>query len=192
MNAPPGGRYNNAMELPEGNALAGLKIVRYPDPVLSRPAAKIQQVDDGVRALARRMLEIMYANRGVGLAAPQVGVSASLFVANPAGEGDEQEQVYVNPQLVSREGSDVREEGCLSVPGVNCKIRRSAEVTIRATGLDGQEFVKQADGLLARIFQHELDHLDGMLIADRMSLVARIAHRRRLKELARDYEGEDG
>jgi len=100
--------------------------------------------------------------------------------------------VYVNPRIVSREGSDVFEEGCLSVPGVNCKIRRSAEATVRATGLDGREFVKQADGLLARIFQHEIDHLDGVLIADRMSPVARLAHRRTLKELARDYEGEDG
>ncbi len=180
------------MELPEGNELAGLKVVRYPDPILSRRAAEIEQVDDGVRALARRMFEIMYASGGVGLAAPQVGVSARLFVTNPAGDEGDQEQVYVNPRIVSREGSDVFEEGCLSVPGVNCKIRRSAEATVRATGLDGREFVKQADGLLARIFQHEIDHLDGVLIADRMSPVARLAHRRTLKELARDYEGEDG
>ena len=179
------------MELPEGNELAGLKVVRYPDPILSRRAAEIEQVDDGVRALARRMFEIMYASGGVGLAAPQVGVSARLFVTNPAGDEGDQEQVYVNPRIVSREGSDVFEEGCLSVPGVNCKITRSAEVTVRATGLDGREFVTQADGLLARIFQHELDHLDGVLIADRMSRVARLAHRRTLKELVRDYEAED-
>jgi len=179
------------MELPEGNELAGLKVVRYPDPILSRRAAEIERVDDGVRALARRMLEIMYANGGVGLAAPQVGVSARLFVANPACHEGGQEQVYVNPRIVSREGSDVFEEGCLSVPGVNCKITRSAEATVRATGLDGGEFVTRADGLLARIFQHEIDHLDGVLIADRMSRVARLAHRRTLKELTRDYEAED-
>ena len=188
----PRGPYNGAMELPEGNELAGLKVVRYPDPILSRRAAEIEQVDDGVRALARRMFEIMYASGGVGMAAPQVGVSARLFVANPACDEPGQEQVYVNPRIVSREGSEVHEEGCLSVPGVNCKITRSAEVTVRATGLDGREFVTQADGLLARIFQHELDHLDGVLIADRMSRVARLAHRRTLKELTRDYEGEDG
>lgn len=192
MNASRSGPYNGAMELPEGNELAGLKVVRYPDPILSRRAAEIEQVDDGVRALARRMFEIMCASGGVGLAAPQVGVSARLFVANPAGDEADQEQAYVNPRIVSREGSDVFEEGCLSVPGVNCKIRRSAEVTVRATGLDGKEFVRHADGLLARIFQHELDHLDGVLIADRMSPVAKLAHRRTLKELVRDYEGEDG
>ena len=180
------------MELPEGNELAGLKVVKYPDPILSRRAAEVEQVDDGVRALARRMFEIMAASGGVGLAAPQVGVSARLFVASPGGDDAGPEQVYVNPRIVSREGSDVFEEGCLSVPGVTCKIKRSSEVTVRATGLEGREFVTRADGLLARIFQHEIDHLDGVLIADRMSPVARLAHRRTLKELVRDYEAEDG
>ena len=83
------------MELPEGNELAGLKVARYPNPILSRRAAEIEQVDDGVRALARRMFEIMYASGGVGMAAPQVGVSARLFVANPACDEPGQEQVYV-------------------------------------------------------------------------------------------------
>ena len=177
--------------MPEESELAGLKVVRYPSPILSRRAADLEQVDDAVRALARRMFEIMYASGGVGLAAPQVGVSARLFVTNPTGGEADQEQVYVNPRIVTREGSEVREEGCLSVPGVNCKITRAAEVTVRATGLDGREFVTHADGLLARIVQHESDHLDGVLIADRMSPVARLAHRRTLKELVRDYEDGD-
>ncbi len=180
------------MELPQGIELSSLRLVRYPAPVLSSPAREIPTIDDDVRALAEAMLKVMVAADGVGLAAPQVGVPARLFVANVEVVGDEHGCVYVNPRILERSGTELVEEGCLSLPGIHCKVKRSACVTIRAMGLDGREFTQRAEGLAARVFQHEIDHLDGTLIADRMSMVARLANRRTLKELAEDYRDAAG
>ncbi len=167
---------------------ASLKIVRYPDPQLSEVCSAVEEFGDSLRGLVARMFELMYASPGVGLAAPQVGVTIRLFVGNPDAEpGSESEGVYINPEIIERSGSQTDEEGCLSFPGITCKIKRAQAATIRATGLNGKTFTQSADGLLARIFQHETDHLDGMLLSDRMSTVAKIANRRLLKELADEY-----
>jgi len=163
--------------------VASLTILCYPDPRLRERSTAVEDpTDPAVAALAAKMFELMSAARGVGLAAPQVGVTVRLFVACPTGEPDDR-HVYINPRIVSAEGWQTGEEGCLSFPGVCGKIKRNQVATIRATGLDGEEFEAVGEGLAARVFQHEIDHLDGRLLVDRLGSVARLAHRRELKAL---------
>ncbi len=175
------------MELLDGVDIQALRIVRYPAPVLRRPARLAVPPFDGLAELAAKMCELMRAAGGVGLAAPQVGLPIRLFVANPAGPAGAEDRAFVNPEIVDRQGQLQEEEGCLSVPGVNGRIKRSAGVTIRAVGLDGRSFQQTGEGLLARVFQHEMDHLDGTLILDRMSALARLANRRTLRDLEAEY-----
>jgi peptide deformylase len=167
--------------------LASLRVLRYPDPRLAAPNVPVDEIDDSVRALVDRMYEVLEASRGVGLAAPQIGVNVRLFVACPSGRKEDR-RAYVNPQLLNLEGAQEDEEGCLSLPGIYAHIKRYDKATIRATDLDGREFEETGKGLLARIFQHESDHLDGHLIKDRMGSVARLAHRKALKSLEEKYE----
>lgn len=167
--------------------VAKLTIVHYPDPVLRRKAAPVKAVTDEVRRVAAKMLELMHAAPGVGLAAPQVGLSWRLFVANPDPQNGK-DLVFINPVVSepSKEQAD-HEEGCLSIPHVTGQIRRPTSVTIEATDLEGQRFTLRGDDLPARVWQHELDHLDGVLILDRMTPVDRLAAQRQLKELEAQY-----
>ena len=160
-----------------------LHIVIYPALVLRRRAKALERVDDQVRAVARRMLELMHEAPGVGLAAPQVGLDWRMFVANPTGEPVD-DWVLINPTLIdpAKETED-REEGCLSLPEINGSIRRSKSITVKGLGLDGCPIEHRADDLFARIIQHENDHLDGVLIVDRMPEIDRLANRRQLREL---------
>lgn len=160
-----------------------LAIIHYPAPVLRETARPVGRVDDEIRSVALRMIELMHQAPGVGLAAPQVGLPWRMFVANPTGEeGDD--RVYINPELTALAGGNAaREEGCLSLPGVTVEVTRPAAATIRATNLDGEVFEESADDLLARIWQHENDHLDGVLIIDKMSPIDRMANKRVLREL---------
>jgi peptide deformylase len=172
--------------------LAALKIIHYPDPRLSRKSAPVELPDESLRALAERMFELMFAARGVGLAAPQVGINLRVFVACPTPQSDDR-RVYVNPVILSAEGRQDVEEGCLSVPGVTSQIKRYNVVTIQAADLDGKGFQETGQGLLARVFQHEMDHLDGVLVINRMGSLARMAHRRTLKELQEQFaKGSSG
>jgi peptide deformylase len=164
-----------------------LRLVRYPDPILALPSRKVEQFTPELRELAEGMFRIMYAARGVGLAGPQAGVSLRIFVTNPNGEPGEGERVYVNPEIMDSSGQEVGEEGCLSLPGITCKLKRATCIVLRAQDLDGRIFEETGEGLLARIFQHESDHLDGILIANKMSVVARLANRNRLKELEEEH-----
>ncbi|HUS46803.1 MAG TPA: peptide deformylase [Phycisphaerae bacterium] len=166
--------------------LSHLRVLHYPDPRLREVSAPVDEVDDDVRRLAERMFELMAAAPGVGLAASQVGVAVRLFVACPSGEPVDR-RAYVNPRIVSAEGTQQEEEGCLSFPGITCKIRRFDVVTIRATGLDGKEFEETARQLAARVFQHEMDHLDGWLLVDRMGSLAKLTRRRALKDLEEKF-----
>src|SRR5262245_52090575 len=146
-----------------------LRILSFPAPALLRKAAPVPRVDAEVRAVAQRMLELMVEAEGVGLAAPQVGLSWRLFVTN-SGAADEPDRVYVNPRLVRLEGELVAaDEGCLSLPGIRADIRRQPRATITATDLEGREFTLTSEDLLARAWQHEMDHLDGVLIIHRMT-----------------------
>ena len=160
-----------------------LQIRIYPDPVLREPTHPVEQVDDQVRAVAARMLELMHEVRGVGLAAPQVGLSWRLFVANPTGEpGDD--RVYINPRLDEPgRQTEARDEGCLSIPGITAEVTRPTTVRVRARNLDNEPVELQAEGMLARIVQHEHDHLDGVLIIDRMTPMDRMANKRALRDL---------
>lgn len=160
-----------------------LEIVWYPEPVLRQKAEPVAEVTDEVRAVASRMIELMHEARGVGLAAPQVGLPWRMFVANPTGEPDDN-RVFINPVLrdASRK-AETREEGCLSLPHVSVEVTRPALITIDAVDEQGNAFTLTSDGLPARVWQHEYDHLDGVLIIDRMTPADRMANRRALREL---------
>lgn len=168
---------------------AKLDIVFYPDPVLRRTAQEIESISEEVCAVAERMIALMHAVRGVGLAAPQVGLPWRLFVANPSLEEGE-DRVFINPVL--REFSEVvesAEEGCLSLPEVRGEILRPVSVTIEAKGLDEEIFSMTSDALPARVWQHETDHLNGVLIIDKMSPMDKLASRRKLKNLESQFAG---
>ncbi len=170
---------------------ATLKIVLYPDPVLRQPCAPIERVDAPVTALAARMLELMHEAEGIGLAAPQVGVPVRLFVCNPTGKEGE-DAVYVNPHLVEAHGADEKEEGCLSLPGVHVVMRRATRVVLEALDEKGSAVRKEGTELEARVWQHEIDHLDGRLIIDAMSPSDEIANRRALRQLEERYARATG
>jgi len=165
-----------------------LSIVHYPDPRLREICTPVDEVDDSVRALIDRMFELMFASRGVGLAAPQMGITARLFIASPTFEENDR-RVYINPTIISTDGVQDGEEGCLSFPGIACKIKRKKIATIRALNRAGEQFEETAEDLAARILQHETDHLDGKLLVDRMGSVARLTHRRALRELEEKFAG---
>jgi peptide deformylase len=157
--------------------------VTYPDPALRRKAEPIAVVTDEVRAVAARMFDLMREAKGVGLAAPQVGLSWRMFVVNATGEpGDD--HVFINPTLSepTRTQSGA-EEGCLSLPDIRAQIMRPEGITIDAIGLDGERIQQTSDDFPARVWQHEFDHLEGILILDKMDRLDQIANRRQIKRL---------
>lgn len=158
------------------------RITRYPADVLGRRAKPIEKIDENIRRLVEKMTDVMLENKGVGLAAPQVGVSLRLFIISLDGK-KETVKVYINPTVTTTGELYSIEEGCLSVPGVYTKIRRYKKCSVTATDLNGNEFTDQAEGLYARALQHEYDHIEGMTIVNRMGQTARIMHRRQLKKL---------
>ena len=171
--------------------MAKRQIIWLPDPVLRLVAEPIDKVDDEVRRLADDMLETMYAAPGVGLAAPQVGVSRRLIVVDVSEKEDEKTPyVMINPQIVKRSDAlNVHEEGCLSIPDVRADIERPAEVVIEYIDRNGKPQELAADDLLATCIQHEIDHLDGRLLIDYMSRLKRDMVLRRFKKLAREQHG---
>jgi peptide deformylase len=158
------------------------RITHYPADVLAGHAKPVEKIDDGIRQLVQKMTDIMLENKGVGLAAPQAGVPLRLFIISLDGTR-EAVKVYVNPEITPNGDFDAIEEGCLSVPGVYTKIRRYKKCSVTATDLNGKKFTEEAEGLYARALQHEFDHIEGTTIVNRMSQVARIAHRRQIKKL---------
>ena len=152
----------------------------FGDPVLKQPAAAVVDVDGRFVAQVEAMYDTMYDARGVGLAAPQVGIGQRFFVYD-VGDGEEP-QVLLNPHVVATEGEWTYEEGCLSMPGLAVEIVRPKLVTVQATDLDGNEVVVQGDELLGRCFLHEIDHLDGVLMFDRMDRAARKAALKEYRE----------
>lgn len=142
--------------------MAILKIVTLENPVLRKKAREVTKVSRRLRDLAKNMLETMYSNKGLGLAAPQVGVSERLIVID-TGEGP---LVLFNPKLTSKEGEDREIEGCLSIPGRNEYITRAQRVTVHGLNLEGKKVQISGSGLLARALQHEIDHLNGILFID--------------------------
>ena len=167
------------MDLPDP---AKLRIVSYPDPALRRQGAAVTEFGADLEKVAIRMLELMHEANGVGLAAPQVGVSARFFVCNPTGEPAD-DSVCINPRFTELSGAAEQEEGCLSIPGATVTVRRAGAAVMSAFDLEGKPFEVRGEDLLARIWQHENDHLDGRLIIDNMSPTDEISNRRILKQL---------
>lgn len=177
--------------------LPSLRIVRYPDAVLRQPAREISEITDEVRRVADRMIELMHDAPGIGLAAPQVGLSWRMFVLHVPEDPDEgrlidcdppeateSPRVYINPRL-SEYARDLVpwDEGCLSLPGITGEVRRPSQLTVTALDEHARSFSHRAGGLLARCIQHETDHLDGKLIIDRFTPIARMKNRVALREL---------
>jgi peptide deformylase len=158
-------------------------ILHYPDPKLRRKALPVERVTPEIERLIDDMAETMYAAPGVGLAATQIGELHRLFLIDIAGEDEPSNLlVFINPELVRTEGDQTWEEGCLSFPGVTEEIKRALKVKVRAVDRKGQPFELEADGLLAVAIQHEHDHLDGVLMIDRMGVLKkRIVHRKMQK-----------
>ena len=160
--------------------MAVLKVLRYGDPALRRRAAPVGEVTPEVRATIADMTETMYDEVGIGLAAPQVGVSLRLIVvADEEGRGV---QALLNPAIVDRGGEATGEEGCLSIPGVFAPVTRSAWVQVEAQDVNGRPLALRATGLRARVLQHEIDHLDGVLFIDRVDPVTRDRIKRKIKK----------
>lgn len=176
-----------------------LSILHYPADSLRAKAAPIERVTDEVRSVVGRMVDLMYDAEGIGLAAPQVGVSWRLFVLDvPPTEDDERSihaepptatpgpMAFINPRIEKYIGPPIRgEEGCLSLPEIRGEVLRPPEVIVRALDAHGDEFTFHAAGLLARCIQHENDHLDGVLIMDRFTQVSRLKTRGAIRELER-------
>lgn len=176
---------------------ASLRIQHYPAPVLRQKAAPVESITDEVRAVAARMIDLMREADGIGLAAPQVGLSWRLFVADvPPSEHRAADTdpptatrgpvVYINPVLSAPTGPvEPYEEGCLSLPDIRGTVLRPPVITITALGLDGSTFTQTGAGLLARCWQHEFDHLEGVLIIDRMSQMDRLRNRSAIRDFER-------
>ena len=164
-----------------------LRIEVYPAPVLRTPAQEVLKITDEVRAVANRMLELMIEAEGIGLAAPQVGLSWRMFVTrHPDDRQADGGQVIINPmiEILDQEvAEDV--EGCLSLPDIDVTVRRNVEVRLTAIGLDGEQIIDERDGHFARVYQHEYDHLEGVLIIDRMNTMERLRNRKALRQLKR-------
>jgi peptide deformylase len=161
-----------------------LSIRHYPDPVLKLIAEPVLTIDAEFRKLVADMVETMYSAPGIGLAAPQVGVSKRMAVidCSPSGEPP-QLFTLINPEIIAREGESCEEEGCLSVPAYYAMVDRSAVIRVRYLDLDGRTVERDADGLLAICIQHEIDHLDGILFVDRLSPLKKGIFRKKYKKI---------
>jgi peptide deformylase len=166
-----------------------LPIVKYPDPILSQPGEPVTEFNAELRKLVADMFETTYANQGVGLAAPQVGASKRVTVIDVSmGKNPKDKLVLVNPEIISSEGKLYEEEGCLSFPDIREKVVRAATVRIRAQDEHGKWYEMDGDDLLARAFQHEIDHLDGVLFLSRMSALKRSLSLRKIRKMQADGE----
>jgi peptide deformylase len=164
-------------------------IVKFPDPILQRPSEAVTVFDDDLRRLVDDMFESMYVAHGIGLAAPQIGVPKRITVIDLSFQKTPADKIaLINPEVVTKEGKIFEEEGCLSLPDIREKVARAANVKIRAQDLEGNWFEREADDLLARAFQHEIDHLDGILFIFRISALKRDFVLRKIRKLQRAGE----
>ncbi len=168
------------------------EIVKFPDPRLKEVAKPITDVDDDLRELARDMIDVMYDEPGIGLAAPQVGASVRMFVIDTEWNeeaGEKSPMVVLNPEISERAGSITWEEGCLSVPDYVANVDRDATITLRGMDLEGNAIEERTEGLRAVCIQHEVDHLDGVLFIDRISRLKRSLYvKKRKKQLLEEEE----
>ena len=174
------------------NFLMGIELVYYPDPRLREISSPISGIDDELREQIPMMFEVMYRARGIGLAGPQVGLSRRIIVANLTADPErkDQEQVFVNPEILDRSGELKEEEGCLSLPGMGVVVPRAEKMEVRYLDAEGEEVRRSTQDLESRLFQHEIDHLDGVLIVDKMTPADKKQWAPLLKELEEDYEND--
>ena len=161
--------------------MARLQILEYPDPRLRTRAEPVEAVDDELRRLIDDMFETMYEAPGIGLAATQVNVHRRLLVADVSEDKDDP-RVFINPEILEKDGVAVTEEGCLSVPGFYEKVERAEHIRVRALDRNGEAFETELEGLLAVCVQHEIDHLDGKLFVDYLSQLKRQRIRKRIEK----------
>jgi len=171
--------------------MAVLEIKKYPEKILKQKTAPIQGIDGNIQLLINDMIETMRAAHGIGLAANQVGVPQKLCVVDLSLREDKAPLiVLINPFIVEREGVVEADEGCLSIPGYLIPIKRAEKVFVKGINKEGKDISLEAEGLLARAIQHELDHLDGLLFIDRMSPIRREFFKRRYKKQLREAKGK--
>ena len=160
------------------------KLVLHPNAILRRRADSVETIDNAILSLVAEMIHIMREEQGLGIAAPQVGASKRIFVTEGEAEDGGDEKVFINPKFLVVDGLlESYEEGCLSLPDIRGTVRRQPHVIIEALDVHGKTFTMEESGLMARCWQHEMDHLDGVLIIDRMSVIDRIVNRKRLRAL---------
>jgi peptide deformylase len=165
------------------------EVVKWPDPVLQKPGEKVTVFDAKLKKLVDEMFESMYAAQGIGLAAPQIAISKRITVIDVSFKKDPEERIaLINPEIIEREGKQVEEEGCLSLPEIREKVTRAAKVKVKAQDVSGEWFEVEGDELLARALQHEIDHLDGVLFIDRLSRLKRDLVIRKIKKLIKNGE----
>jgi peptide deformylase len=168
-----------------------LQVVHYPEPVLRKRAEDVPEIDDGVRDTVAAMFRTMYEGKGVGLAAPQVGLRTRILVINPTGDPEQpdEELALVNPTILDRSGPTTHmEEGCLSFPGIYADVARPERCRVRAFTPDGEPVEREFEGFLSRVVQHEYDHLEGVLLVDRMSPADKVRNKAALSELVEEYK----
>lgn len=164
-------------------------IVKYGDPILETPTKPVDKFDEELQTLVADMFESMYAAQGVGLAAPQIGIGRSVAVIDvTAGKNPEGKIVCVNPEIIHFEGEQREEEGCLSIPGFRGHVPRPQYVTVRAQDAAGKEFEMRGEGLLARAFCHEIDHLNGILFITHLSMLKRDMIKRKIRKMKKAGE----
>ncbi len=167
------------------------RILTYPDPELKKKSAPVTVINEKTRELIRDMAETMYDAPGVGLAAPQIGVHQRIVVIDVSATDETPELIVaINPVIIHAEGESYEEEGCLSVPKYAANVRRHERVVVKALNLEGEEITCKAEGLLAVAFQHEIDHLDGILFIDHISPLKREIFRRKYRRLREEQEME--
>jgi peptide deformylase len=166
-----------------------LRIVNYPHPALRYPSRPVTQIDADLRATVQQMFSLMYAAKGVGLAANQVALPYRFFILNVTADPEQkdQEQVFINPEIVKRHSSIEDEEGCLSLPGLYSMVRRARKIKVQAFNLQGELFECDAEELFSRAIQHEADHLDGKLFIDYLGPLARHALKAKLQEFENQF-----
>ena len=165
------------------------EIVKYPDPILQKPTEQVTAFDAELRALVDDMFESMYAAHGIGLAAPQIGIPKRITVIDLSFQKNPEEKiVLINPEIVHREGRQVEEEGCLSLPEIREKVTRAARVKVKAQDVQGKWFELDGEELLSRAFQHEIDHLDGVLFIFRLSMLKKDLALRKIRKLIKAGE----
>ena len=164
-------------------------VVRYPDPVLRKVAEPVTSFDAGLERVVEAMFQRMVASKGVGLAAPQVGISKRILVLNPDGERGPGDLALVNPTILARAGDETfYDEGCLSFPGIYAEVKRPDRCTVAYQDLEGRAHQREFDGFTSRIVQHEYDHLEGVLLVDRMSPADRQRHKSSLQDLVERWK----